>query len=278
MRFNDLMDKYPSPFFVIEPIYNEKGEMINFRYIFVNEAFARFVGKSKKELLHNDFISVFGNVFEIDWMRFFSIVVEKKGFIAEARFTSVLNRTVVIESFYMSPKLCANFIRDYYTNPVDQIVPNRTTFDILRRANYDYMTNFYNISYLKDNETLIQNSRNIGLVFMDINGLKKVNDEQGNKAGDKLIFDFTNYIRTSFVGGDFFRLGGDDFLVIIMGLDEVKFEELCNKVLNELNESKVGAIGFKFFEEISNLSEAVGEVNDRMHEHKKQMRKMNGKK
>lgn len=278
MKFNDLMDKYPSPFFVIEPIYNELGKMDNFRYIFVNEAFARFVGKSKKELFHNDFISVFGNIGEIDWMKFFEYVVEKKGFIAEARFTSVLNRTIVIESFYMGPKLCANFIRDYFTNPNEQYVSNMAAADILRKANYDYMTNFYNVSYLNENEELIQSSKNIGLVFMDINGLKKINDEEGNQAGDKAILDFSNYIRKKFAGGDFFRLGGDDFLIIIMGLDDNKFAELCNNVVNELNESNFGTIGFKFYEDIPNLTEAIGEVKDLMFVHKKQMRKINGKK
>ena len=37
MKFNELLDNYPVPFFVIEPIYNEKGEMYNFKYRFINE-------------------------------------------------------------------------------------------------------------------------------------------------------------------------------------------------------------------------------------------------
>ena len=103
MKFDELLDNYPTPFFVIKPIYNEKEEMINFSYVFINEAFARFLGKTKSEMIHNDFVSLFGNDYEKDWMDFFNSVIKSKSYTAETRFSSVISRTIVIESFYIRP-------------------------------------------------------------------------------------------------------------------------------------------------------------------------------
>ena len=195
MEKSDLFDNYPSPFFVIEPIYNKDGSMVNFRYKFVNESFARFLGKSKDELLEHDFVSVFGNNYEIDWMNFFNNVIKTKGFVAETRFTSVISRTVVIESFYINPGLCASFIKDYYSSPNgDSIDGNRSNIDVLFKAYHDYMTNFYNETYLKENRKLIEKVRNVGLIFLDINNLRKTNNEKGHRAGDQLILDFSKEI------------------------------------------------------------------------------------
>lgn len=279
MKFNELFDSYPCPFFVIEPIYNEKNEMVNFKYRFLNEAFARFLGKSKKELLFNDFVSVFGPKYEMDWMIFFDKVIKTNGFLAETRFSSVISRTIVIESFCVKPNLCANFIRDYYTNPEGYAVSdNRPNLDILRKAYIDYMTNFYNENYLKENKALIESSKNIGLIFLDINNLRKVNNEQGHRAGDHLILEFVKEVRKAFEGNDYFRIGGDEFLVIVMGPNKTKFEDHCNKIQAEFDEKDLASLGFKFYESVPDLHTAIKEVAALMQEHRSLIRKKNGKK
>lgn len=278
MKFDELLDNYPAPFFVIKPIYGENGGMIDFRYEFINDAFARFLGKTKNELLHNTFVSVFGNNYDKDWMLFFDRVVKNKTFLSETRFTGVISRTVVIESFCIKPDLCASFIRDYFATNNGDSANNRVNTDVLRKAYYDYMTNFYNINYLNEHKNLIVNSKNIGLVYLDINNLKKTNNEEGHRAGDRLILKFTNFIRNNFSGNDFFRLGGDEFLVIVMGLNEKQFEELCLDVKAELDSSDLASIGYSFYENISDVSECIKDVGLKMEIHKKEMRKRNAKK
>lgn len=53
----------------------------------------------------------------------------------------------------------------------------------------DLLTNLYNRNYYI---RLLEKSRgrcfkNIGVVYIDLNGLKQINDEQGHEAGDSFI-------------------------------------------------------------------------------------------
>ncbi|MGQ3676523.1 diguanylate cyclase domain-containing protein [Xanthobacter sp. TB0139] len=54
------------------------------------------------------------------------------------------------------------------------------------------------------------------LAFLDVDGLKKVNDQQGHAQGDALLKDVAEAIRTSFRESDIIaRMGGDEFCVLM---------------------------------------------------------------
>jgi len=57
----------------------------------------------------------------------------------------------------------------------------------------------------------------LAVVVCDINGLKHVNDTQGHAAGDQLIKDACALIRAHFPKGDVYRVGGDEFVVLLQG-------------------------------------------------------------
>jgi diguanylate cyclase (GGDEF)-like protein/PAS domain S-box-containing protein len=87
------------------------------------------------------------------------------------------------------------------------------------RAAIDELTSCFNRSATIELVDRTINARHDGLgravVFVDLDGLKSVNDELGHAAGDQLLAIAANQIRTALRSGDFFgRLGGDEFLVI----------------------------------------------------------------
>lgn len=54
--------------------------------------------------------------------------------------------------------------------------------------------------------------------FIDVDGLKKVNDGQGHVVGDALIVDLTQVLRTTLRQSDILaRIGGDEFCVLVVG-------------------------------------------------------------
>lgn len=58
------------------------------------------------------------------------------------------------------------------------------------------------------------------LIYMDLDGLKGVNDLKGHEAGDRMIVDFAGVLRRSFREGDILaRLGGDEFCVMVLDGD-----------------------------------------------------------
>ena len=80
----------------------------------------------------------------------------------------------------------------------------------------------------------IQNGeiQKLAVVVCDINGLKFINDTQGHAAGDQLIKDACAMICEYFTHGAVFRVGGDEFVVVL----QEKGYATMNEVLGELNE------------------------------------------
>ena len=87
-------------------------------------------------------------------------------------------------------------------------------------SEYDVMTGVYNrrAGFAKLDQLYKAGSRrdcHISICFIDINGLKEVNDFLGHEAGDELILTVADGIRRHIRKADFVsRLGGDEFLIV----------------------------------------------------------------
>lgn len=68
------------------------------------------------------------------------------------------------------------------------------------------------------------------LVICDINGLKFVNDNYGHKAGDDLILAASQMICTIFKHSPVFRIGGDEFVVVLTGRDRAERGALMHEI------------------------------------------------
>ena len=58
-----------------------------------------------------------------------------------------------------------------------------------------------------------------GIVVCDINGLKLINDTEGHKAGDDYIKSACRLVCRIFHHSPVFRVGGDEFVVVLKGQD-----------------------------------------------------------
>lgn len=102
---------------------------------------------------------------------------------------------------------------------------------------YDSLTKVYNRrSGLSKLSRMIQyddrRQTTISLCFIDINGLKQVNDELGHRCGDELIVSSIDVIKKSIRDYDFIiRLGGDEFLIVFNGINEEVVENVWSRVV-----------------------------------------------
>ena len=82
-----------------------------------------------------------------------------------------------------------------------------------------------------------------GIAICDVNGLKTVNDTQGHKAGDYYIQSAARLVCSVFKHSPVFRVGGDEFVAVLQGVDLVNRhalkEELTELVHRNAEEKKV---------------------------------------
>ncbi|BEP28409.1 sensor domain-containing diguanylate cyclase [Helicovermis profundi] len=75
------------------------------------------------------------------------------------------------------------------------------------------------------------------VLFIDIDNLKVVNDKLGHKMGDKMIVDLVNMIKNNISENDFvFRLGGDEFLLVLSELDIKKATKIMQNIYRDIDE------------------------------------------
>ena len=65
------------------------------------------------------------------------------------------------------------------------------------------------------------------VLFADLNGLKRVNDEQGHAAGDKMLRAAASILQSVFQDGVVYRAGGDEFMILV---NEINEEEVQDRV------------------------------------------------
>ena len=68
-------------------------------------------------------------------------------------------------------------------------------------------------------------SGSYGIVFADLNGLKRVNDDGGHVAGDLLLKKAALLLQEVFIEDSIYRAGGDEFMVIVLECSEAEFSK-----------------------------------------------------
>lgn len=77
--------------------------------------------------------------------------------------------------------------------------------------------------------------KDILLLFADLDGMKKINDELGHQQGDMALIDTANILRKTFRESDIIaRIGGDEFVVLAMGKGESDVNILKERLVKNL--------------------------------------------
>lgn len=104
-----------------------------------------------------------------------------------------------------------------------------------KMAFYDSVTGLPNRNAMnRFFETHISNET-VGVLFVDLDQFKAINDTLGHNIGDKLVMEVGNRLK-QFVSADrrAFRIGGDEFLFIIRPCNQEQAEQLAKQILKRI--------------------------------------------
>jgi len=194
-------------------------------------------------------------------------------------FTSVSVLTLAVVLLFLYRKQSRDKLR----------AERETSMAFRAMANTDSLTGIRNKHAYAENETLINQQiqsgtlEKLAVVIGDINGLKYVNDTLGHAAGDKLIKDASEMICQAFSHGAVFRIGGDEFVILLQGegfdtMDEV-IDALNRKVEANIQEDKVViSLGYAVLTpQDRRLSDVFERADNMMYERKKALKQMGAK-
>lgn len=110
--------------------------------------------------------------------------------------------------------------------------------------------------------------RPYGVFFIDVNGLKTINDTQGHLAGDNLLKDVASTIQEQKNANmEIYRVGGDEFMVISANTTQEEFEKQRDSLLKlaERRGRAHFAVGSCHSDEIDDIRKAMQKADARMY-------------
>jgi GGDEF domain-containing protein len=93
----------------------------------------------------------------------------------------------------------------------------------------DSLTGAFNRNAMGERLCALENIP-FGIISLDINDMKYINEDLGNEAGDHKIIDTYKALTSVFYPEDIFRSGGDEFAVIMPGVQKDVFERKVEKL------------------------------------------------
>ena len=145
----------------------------------------------------------------------------------------------------------------------------------------DELSGLYNRRYLNAvlTERKITSRKSLHGIMMDVNDFKYINDNFGHSMGDKAICTLGNILFRSIPdGGMAIRYAGDEFIVLLSGVDTesvlVTMDEI-NHNLSQFNESKIEpftlsvSMGYAEFGEGDDTEAFLMHMDDKMYEEKR---------
>lgn len=168
---------------------------------------------------------------------------------------------------------------DFIVKPYNQVIVQLRVENVIRlrecdglisELEMDALTGFKTRkAYYHDIEIIEQNKEKslqpVGVVFMDINGLKETNDNFGHKAGDELIASVARNVSEVFSDAWGYRFGGDEFVLLSFDESKEMFESKLNRLVTMWGEDYSAAVGSIWLEQAKELEKSVAIADKRMY-------------
>jgi diguanylate cyclase (GGDEF)-like protein/putative nucleotidyltransferase with HDIG domain len=139
-------------------------------------------------------------------------------------FAALVGPLVAISLYQRSTHKALNAIRLALTDPLTGLGNHRHFHERLQRE----------LAQAEDH------GGTVSLCFLDIDDFKRINDQFGHPAGDRVLSQVASRLRQ---GGESFRLGGDEFAVLLAGMDEQLALATTQSIVQRIADTELGKAG-----------------------------------
>jgi diguanylate cyclase (GGDEF)-like protein/putative nucleotidyltransferase with HDIG domain len=139
-------------------------------------------------------------------------------------FAALAGPLVAISLYQRSTHRALNAIRLALTDPLTGLGNHRHFHERLQRE----------LAHAEESRGLVS------LCFLDIDDFKRINDQHGHPAGDRVLSQVASRLRQ---GGEAFRLGGDEFAVLLPGVEDRDALAIAQSIVARIGEAELGAAG-----------------------------------
>ena len=130
-----------------------------------------------------------------------------------------------------------------------------------------------------DSSIIDSSAADFGVIVFDINGLKNINDTKGHEEGDRYIRDGCMMICRKFAHSPVYRIGGDEFVVLLKGSDYENRESLLSDFDEQIERNHLLGLvsistGMAIFDSDTDtqFSEIFDRADKKMYERKKKLK------
>ncbi|SFA78482.1 diguanylate cyclase (GGDEF) domain-containing protein [Acetitomaculum ruminis DSM 5522] len=171
--------------------------------------------------------------------------------------TTVLQMTGFLKHDYQETVFVVCIVFYYYYHYMQAAKKDVLTKLLNRQSYYDCI--------------ISKDSKITGLIAIDMNGLKEINDTKGHKEGDISLQRLADVI-IRYLDGSMraYRVGGDEFNIILMGTKKVVVENYIKKVKNKTNNTDYScSVGYALRLPRQSIIEVEKQADNMMYEDKR---------
>ena len=145
----------------------------------------------------------------------------------------------------------------------------------------DGLTGINNWNAYSDEVLRLRQAHNcVGVIFIDMNGLKVINDTEGHLAGNAALCTIAGFLVGLYGVDHVYRLGGDEFVVLLQHITESEFSSQLKRLRDEA--SHLGnlsiAAGGQWIADVVEIMNAIQEADNAMYRDKAKYYKKKNKK
>jgi len=161
---------------------------------------------------------------------------------------SILIVNFVLDTKIQLDELVRNIplIKNYFMEATPSLVVKLLLEALKSSAFKDGLTNLYNRKFLDEHLTklipqALREKINIGVLMLDMDHFKAVNDEYGHDIGDLVLKELSRILSENVRESDIVvRYGGEEFIVLLIGVDsENSAIEIANKIRTKVSQNEI---------------------------------------